>query len=367
MKYDYLIVGAGLFGSTFARLATDSGRTCLVIDKRQHLGGNVYCDNVDGIIVHKYGPHIFHTDSEEVFKFVTSLVKVNPYVNTPMAHYKGKMYNMPFNMNTFCQMWGVVTPQEAMQKIAEQSKCIKEIRNLEDKAISLVGKDIYRKLIKGYTEKQWGRPCTKLPANIITRLPVRFTFNNRYFNDRYEFIPDGGYNSLINKLLEGSEAIPGLDLFDAKGKVFDMCDRVLFTGRIDQFYDYRFGELEYRSLRFNQFTLDEENYQGVAVVNETWGGIPYTRRVEHRHFQQPKEPVKKTVITEEYPASIKETGEPYYPVNDEKNNAIYQQYKALADKEEKVIFGGRLAEYKYYDMDDIIIRAMELWKSELNR
>lgn len=367
MKYDYLIVGAGLFGSTFARLATDSGKTCLVIDKRQHLGGNVYCENVDGIIVHKYGPHIFHTSNEEVFKFITSLVNVNPCMNTPMAHYNGKMYNMPFNMNTFCQMWGIVTPQEARQKIAEQSKCVTEIRNLEDKAISLVGKDIYRRLIKGYTEKQWGRPCTKLPASIITRLPVRFTFDNRYYNDRYEFIPVGGYNTLIKALLRGIMAVPCIDFFNAKKDVFEAAEKVVFTGRIDEFYDYRFGELEYRSLLFKSKEFDTDNYQGNAVINYTSKNVKYTRTIEHRHFEPPKRNINKTVVTYEYPASVEETGEPYYPINDERNTAIYQQYKALADNEEKVLFGGRLAEYRYYDMDDVIESAMKLWKSELNR
>ena len=369
MKYDYLIVGAGLFGCTFAHLATRHGKKCLVIDRRPHLGGNLHCRGEKSIIVHEYGPHIFHTDSEEVYKFVTSLVKVNPFINTPMANYNGRMYNLPFNMNTFCQIFGVSTPHEAMVCIADQSRDIKEIRNLEDKAISLVGRNIYNLLVKGYTEKQWGRPCSELPASIITRLPLRFTFDNRYFQDRYQFIPVRGYNTLIERLLEGSVAIEGCDFFNIKdGKDWrNLADRLVFTGRIDQFYNFRFGELEYRSLFFEDEIVNTDNYQGVAVVNYTQADVPYTRIVEHRHFEQPKREPGMTVITKEYPAPISLTGEPYYPVNDVKNNAIYQQYKALAENDKDIIFGGRLAEYRYYDMDDVIIRAMELWKSELNR
>ena len=367
MKYDYLIVGAGLFGCTFAKLAKDAGFTCLVIDKRPHLGGNTYCENVEGITVHKYGPHIFHTSNEEVYKFVTSLVKVEPFANCPLARYKSQLYNLPFNMNTFYQMWGSMTPVEARINIDRQSSKVKEIRNLEDKAKSLVGKDIYEKLIKGYTEKQWGRPCRELPASIINRIPVRFTFNNRYFNDRYEFIPVGGYNSLISALLWGITAFPNIDFFEAKESVFNVAERVVYTGRIDQFFGYQFGELEYRSLRFEEKVFNTHNFQGNAVINYTSERVPYTRTIEHRHFQQPTEDVKKTVVTYEYPSSVKITGEPYYPVNDDRNNAIYQQYKALADKEERVLFGGRLAEYRYYNMDEVIESAMNLWKSELKK
>jgi len=367
MKYDYLIVGAGLFGCTFARLATNAGRKCMVIDRRPQFGGNTYCEEIEGITVHKYGPHIFHTSNEDVYRFVTSLVKVEPFTNSPLARFGGKLYNLPFNMNTFNQMWCVTTPAEAMNKIKRQSRFSGDIENLRDKAISLVGKDIYKKLIKGYTEKQWGKKCVELPASIITRLPVRFTFDNRYFNDRYEFIPVGGYNALTEALLRGIAAVPCVDFFDAKKDVFEMAEKVVFTGRIDQFYDYRFGELEYRSLLFKSKVLDTDNFQGNAVINETSKKVKYTRIIEHRHFQPPKRNINKTVVTYEYPASVEETGEPYYPINDERNTAIYQQYKALADKEEKVLFGGRLAEYRYYDMDDVIESAMKLWKSELNR
>ena len=367
MKYDYLIVGAGLFGCTFAHLASRSGKRCLIIDKRPNLGGNLFCQNVEGINVHKYGPHIFHTDNEEVYKFVTSLVKVNPFINAPIAKSVGKLYTLPFNMNTFCQIYGPMTPKQAERQVKFESQEIKEIRNLEDKAISLVGKNLYYRLIKGYTEKQWGRPCTELPASIITRLPVRFTFDNRYFQDRYQFIPVGGYNPLITELLRGSEAFPCVDFFSAEKDWHELADRLVFTGRIDEFYQYRFGTLEYRSLRFDHRVLKQKNYQGVAVMNYIDKEIPYTRIVEHRHFEQPESDPDVTVVTKEYPANIKGTREPYYPVNDKKNERIYKKYKDLADQDKDVIFGGRLAEYKYYDMDDVIIRAMELWKSELNR
>ena len=367
MKYDYLIVGAGLFGSTFAHLATSAGKKCLVLDRRPHAGGNVYCEQTEGITVHKYGPHIFHTDNKEVYDLVTSLVEVSPFVNRPVARYDGKMYNLPFNMNTFCQMWNITTPNEAKNVIEAQSREVVEIRNLEDKAISLVGRDIFEKLIKGYTEKQWGRRCCDLPAEIITRLPVRFTFDNRYFQDRYQFIPVGGYNLLIERLLEGSQRILETDYFDVKDVYGRMADKVVFTGRIDQFYGYRYGELEYRSLRFDTDVIECDNYQGNAVVNETDGAVPYTRTIEHRHFEQPMTDVRKTVITREYPASVMETGEPYYPINDARNNDLYGKYRSLADNEERTLFGGRLADYKYYDMDDTIEKAIELWKSESSR
>ena len=367
MKYDYLIVGAGLFGSTFAHLATSAGKKCLVLDRRPHAGGNVYCEKIEGITVHKYGPHIFHTDSKEVYDFVTSIVEVRPFTNSPVARYQGRMYNLPFNMNTFCQMWDITTPQEAKNVIDAQSREVVEIKNLEDKAISLVGRDIFEKLIKGYTEKQWGRRCCDLPAEIITRLPVRFTFDNRYFQDRYQFIPVGGYNLLIERLLEGSQRILETDYFDVKDVYGRMADKVVFTGRIDQFYGYRYGELEYRSLRFDTEVIECDNYQGNAVVNETDGAVPYTRTIEHRHFEQPKDDVCKTVITREYPASVNDTGEPYYPINDARNNDLYEKYKALANNEERILFGGRLADYRYYDMDDVIEKAIELWKSESNR
>lgn len=367
MKYDYLIVGAGLFGSTFAHLATSAGKKCLVLDRRPHAGGNVYCEQTEGITVHKYGPHIFHTDNKEVYDLVTSLVDVSPFVNRPVARYNGKMYNLPFNMNTFCQMWNITTPDEAKNVIEAQSREVVEIRNLEDKAISLVGRDIFEKLIKGYTEKQWGRRCCDLPAEIITRLPVRFTFDNRYFQDRYQFIPVGGYNLLIERLLEGSQLILETDYFDVKDVYGRMADKVVFTGRIDQFYGYRYGELEYRSLRFDTDVIECDNYQGNAVVNETDGAVPYTRTIEHRHFEQPLTDVRKTVITREYPASVMETGEPYYPINDARNNDLYGKYRSLADNEERTLFGGRLADYKYYDMDDTIEKAIELWKSESSR
>ena len=365
MKYDYLIVGSGLFGSTFAHLATSHGKKCLVIDKRKQLGGNVYCENVEGITVHSFGPHIFHTDNEDVYKLVTSLVEVKPFINTPMAYYKGRMFNLPFNMNTFCQIFGVTTPYEAKLCIDDQSSDIKEIKNLEDKAISLVGKNIYRILIKGYTEKQWGRKCTELPASIITRLPLRFTFDNRYFQDRYQFIPVGGYNPLISALLKGSEAFTEMDFFNEEKDWRCIAKKLVYSGRIDEFYDFRFGELEYRSLRFHKEILKgQTNYQGVAVVNYTDAEVPFTRVVEYRHFEQPEVEPNLTVISREKPSNGRE---PFYPINDDRNNAIYQQYKSLADQEKDVIFGGRLAEYKYYDMDDVMTRAMELWKSELNR
>ena len=370
-KYDYLIVGSGLFGATFAYRAKQAGKKCLVIDKRQHLGGNVYCENIEGINVHKYGAHIFHTSNKEVWNFVNSIVEFNRYTNSPVANYKGKLYNLPFNMNTFYQMWGVITPQQAKEKIEEQKAAavesmkksgITEPRNLEEQAISLIGTDIYEALIKGYTEKQWGRKCTELPAFIIKRLPVRFVYDNNYFNDKYQGIPVGGYNKLIDGLLEGIEVKTGADFFEDRSYWEKIAERIVFTGKIDEFYDYRFGKLEYRTVRFEEEIHDCSNYQGNAVVNYTEKDVPYTRIIEHKHFEMFGAEVDncpKTVISKEYSTEWKDGMEPYYPVNDEKNNTLYAKYKVLADREENVIFGGRLAEYKYYDMAPIIEKVLK--------
>lgn len=364
--YDYLIVGAGLFGSVFAYKATKQGKKCLVIDRRPHLGGNLYCENVEGINVHKYGAHIFHTSNKKVWDFVNSIVEFNRYTNSPVANYKGNLYNLPFNMNTFYQMWGVTTPAEATAKIEEQkAKAIArmkvdgvtEPRNLEEQAQMLIGKDIYEKLIKGYTEKQWGRKCTELPAFIIKRLPVRLVFDNNYFNDKYQGIPIGGYNVLIDRLLEGADIRLDCEFFTHRQELEAWADKVVFTGAIDEYYGYRFGKLEYRTVRFETETLDTSNYQGNAVVNYTEREVPYTRVIEHKHFEMFGADVDncpKTVISWEYSSEWTEGSEPYYPVNDEKNNALYHKYKELADKETNVIFGGRLAEYKYYDMHHIV-------------
>lgn len=374
MKYDYLIVGSGLFGATFAYRAKQAGKKCLVIDKRQHLGGNVYCENIEGINVHKYGAHIFHTSNKEVWDFVNSIVEFNRYTNSPVANYKGKLYNLPFNMNTFYQMWGVITPQQAKEKIEEQKATaveamkkagIVEPRNLEEQAISLIGTDIYEALIKGYTEKQWGRKCTELPAFIIKRLPVRFIYDNNYFNDKYQGIPVGGYNKLIDGLLEGVEVKIGIDFFENRRYWESIADKIVFTGKIDEFYDYRFGKLEYRTVRFEEEIHDCSNYQGNAVVNYTEKEVPFTRIIEHKHFEMFGTEVDncpKTVISKEYSTEWKDGMEPYYPVNDEKNNILYTKYKELADEEENVIFGGRLAEYKYYDMAPIIEKVINLFK-----
>ncbi|MDK0736130.1 UDP-galactopyranose mutase [Clostridium perfringens] len=365
-KYDYLIVGAGLFGSIFAYEANKRGKKCLVIDKRNHVGGNVYCENIEGINVHKYGAHIFHTSNKKVWDYVNSFVEFNRYTNSPVANYKGELYNLPFNMNTFYQLWGVKTPLEAKNKIEEQKKeaKISEPKNLEQQAISLVGNDIYEKLIKGYTEKQWGKKATDLPAFIIKRLPVRFTFDNNYFNDMYQGIPIGGYNVIIDKLLGGIDVRLETDFFKNREELESLADKIVFTGMIDEFYNYKFGTLEYRSLKFENEILNEENYQGNAVVNYTEYEIPYTRVIEHKHFEYGTQ--EKTVITKEYPANWKKGDEPYYPVNNDRNNEIYTKYKELADKEDRVIFGGRLAEYKYYDMHNVIERALECVKEELN-
>ena len=364
-KYDYLIVGSGLFGSIFAYEANKKGKKCLVIDKRDHIGGNIYCEDIEDINVHKYGAHIFHTSNKEIWDYVNSFVEFNRYTNCPVANYKGELYNLPFNMNTFYQLWKVKTPQEAIAKIEEQVKeaNIEEPQNLEEQAIKLVGKDIYEKLIKGYTEKQWGKKATELPSFIIKRLPVRLTFDNNYFNDKYQGIPVGGYNKIIEKMLENIDVKLNTDFFENREELENMAEKIVFTGMIDEFYDYKFGTLEYRSLKFEHETLEEENYQGNAVVNYTEYDIPYTRIIEHKHFEYGNQP--KTVITREYPATWNKGDEPYYPINNNENNELYSKYKELADKEENVIFGGRLAEYKYYDMHNVIEKALEAVNKEL--
>nr|WP_325287949.1 UDP-galactopyranose mutase [uncultured Bacteroides sp.] len=365
-KYDYLIVGSGLYGATFAHLAAKQGKSCLVIDKRSHLGGNLYCENVEGINVHKYGAHIFHTSNKQVWDFVNAIVEFNRYTNSPIANYKGRLYNLPFNMNTFYQMWGVTTPAEAIAKIEEQKAKVAARmkndgvtvpRNLEEQAQMLIGEDIYERLIKGYTEKQWGRKCTELPAFIIKRLPVRLIFDNNYFNDKYQGIPIGGYNKLIEGLLDGIETKTKVDFFANRSYWEGLSDKIVFTGKIDEYYNYCYGKLEYRTVRFEEEIHSMPNYQGNAVVNYTEKEIPYTRIIEHKHFEMFGQDVytcPKTVISKEYSTEWKDGMEPYYPVNDERNNCLYRQYKELADKEEKVIFGGRLAEYKYYDMHQIV-------------
>ncbi|MCI1742175.1 MAG: UDP-galactopyranose mutase [Prevotella sp.] len=372
-KYDYLIVGSGLYGAMFAYMAMKNGKTCLVIDKRQQTGGNLYCENVEGIHVHKYGAHIFHTSSKRVWDFVNSIVEFNRYTNSPVADYKGKLYNLPFNMNTFYQMWGVVTPAEAQEKLdSERAEIrrkldaagISEPRNLEEQAQLLIGKTVYERLIKGYTEKQWGRKCTELPAFIIRRLPVRLVFDNNYFNDDYQGIPKGGYNVLIDGLLKGADIVVGENYFSHPERWHGMADRMLFTGKIDEFFNYCFGKLQYRTVKFEQEILDVPNYQGNAVVNYTAREVPYTRIIEHKHFENFGQEVyknPKTVISREYSAEWKEGMEPYYPVNDKRNNGLYLQYKALADQEKNVIFGGRLAEYKYYDMAPIVEKVLQMW------
>ena len=376
--YNYLIVGSGLFGATFAHLARKQGKRCLVIDKRPHAGGNIYCQDVEGIRVHQYGAHIFHMSNRRVWDFVNSLVEFNRYTNSPVARYGKNLYNLPFNMNTFYQMWGVTTPQEAMNKIEEQrqevlkrmqSEGISQPRNLEEQALLLIGSDIYERLIKGYTEKQWGRKCTDLPAFIIKRLPVRFVYDNNYFNDRYQGIPIGGYNRLIEALLEGVEVRLNTDYFSHRDEFNALAKEVVFTGKIDEFYDYRFGNLEYRTVRFEHEVLDMPNYQGNAVVNYTEAEVPYTRIIEHKHFESFGEEVyqnPKTVVSKEYSTEWQSGMEPYYPVNDERNSLLYQHYKQLADQESHVIFGGRLAEYKYYDMAPIVERVMRMFEEEEN-
>ena len=373
-QYDYLIVGAGLFGSTFAYFARKRGKRCLVIDKRPHLGGNIYCEEKEGIHVHKYGAHIFHTSNKEVWDFVNSIVEFNRYTNSPVANYKGKLYNLPFNMNTFYQMWGVTVPEEAKAKIEEQKAeamknmrlvGMKEPRNLEEQALILIGKDIYERLIKGYTEKQWGRKCTELPAFIIKRLPIRFVFDNNYFNDTYQGIPVGGYNKLIDGLLDGTETRTRVDFFADRTYWESMANTIVFTGKIDEYYDYRFGKLEYRTVRFEEEIHDCANYQGNAVVNYTEREIPYTRVIEHKHFEMFGAAVDrspKTIISKEYSMEWKDGMDPYYPVNDERNTLLADRYRKLAEAEDNVIFGGRLAEYKYYDMGPIVEKVMILTK-----
>ena len=373
MSYDYLIVGSGLFGATFAYFAHQQGKRCLVIDKRPQLGGNVYCENIEGINVHQYGAHIFHTSNKRVWQFVNSLVEFNRYTNSPVANYQGKLYNLPFNMNTFYQMWGVTTPAEAQAKIESQRQeavakmqadGVSEPRNLEEQALTLIGRDIYERLIKGYTEKQWGRKCTDLPAFIIKRLPVRLVFDNNYFNDTYQGIPIGGYNQLINSLLEGVETKTNVDFFDDRAHWERVASKIVFTGELDRFYDYKLGHLDFRTVRFETEVLNEANHQGNAVVNYTEASVPYTRIIEHKHFESFGQAVydnPKTVISREYSTEWKPGMEPYYPVNDEKNNRLAESYRQLAAQEENVIFGGRLAEYKYYDMAPVIEKVMKMF------
>ena len=372
--YDYLIVGAGLFGSTFAYMAHKQGKSCLVIDKRPHLGGNLYCENIEGINVHKYGAHIFHTSNKKVWDFVNSIVEFNRYTNSPVANYKGKLYNLPFNMNTFYQMWGVTTPEEAQAKIEEQkaeavakmkAEGVSEPRNLEEQAQVLIGKDIYERLIKGYTEKQWGRKCTELPAFIIKRLPVRLVYDNNYFNDSYQGIPIGGYNKLIDGLLEGVECRTNEDFFANREQISTLADKIVFTGQLDQFYDYKYGKLNFRTVSFETEIINKSNYQGNAVVNYTEAEVPFTRVIEHKHFESFGQAVydnPKTVVSREYSTEWKEGMEPYYPVNDEQNNEMAEKYRALAAQEKNVIFGGRLAEYKYYDMAPVVEKVLALFE-----
>ena len=372
-EYDYLVVGAGLFAAVFVRQAIDAGKRCLVIDKRSHIGGNIYCENIDGIHVHLYGAHIFHTDNKEVWDYVNRFVTFNRYTNSPLANYEGILYNLPFNMNTFNKLWGVNTPKEAKDKIEEQRSEYAHIQapaNLEEQALTLCGKDIYQKLIKGYTEKQWGRPATELPAFIIKRLPFRFVYDNNYFNDKYQGIPMGGYTQIIEKMLDGIEVKLNYDYFEHKQELDNIAEKIVFTGPIDKYYDYKFGELEYRSLRFEEEELNIQNYQGNAVVNYTEYEVPYTRIIEHKHFEYAKslgqeDTISKTIITREYPDTWNKEKEAYYPINNDKNNALYQKYADLASKDKNVIFGGRLGMYKYYDMDKVIAEALKCVEENL--
>ena len=359
MKYDYLIVGAGLYGAVVANEAAAKGRSCLVIDRREHIAGNIYTREVEGIQVHEYGAHIFHTSDKRIWDYVNQFADFNHYINSPVAVFKDELYNLPFNMNTFSKMWGIRTPQEAKEKIAAQiaGLGITEPKNLEEQALSLVGEDVYRKMVKGYTEKQWGRDCTELPAFIIKRLPLRFTYDNNYFNDRYQGIPAGGYTAMVERMLKGVEVKLGVDYLEHRAEFDGMADRVVYTGQIDRYFGYCEGVLAYRKVRFEQEILDCDNYQGNAVVNYTEREVPYTRIIEHKHFEFGTQP--KTVISKEYPGEWQKGEEPYYPVNDEKNNAVYEAYKKLAEKERHVVFGGRLGEYRYYDMDKVIGRALE--------
>lgn len=365
MKYDYLIVGAGLFGAVFAYEAKRRGKECLVIDRRNHIAGNIYCENIEGINVHKYGAHIFHTSNKEIWDYVNQFAEFNHYINSPVAIYKEETYNLPFNMNTFSRLWGIRTPQEAKEIIEEQRAeyGVDNPKNLEEQALSLAGKDVYEKLIKGYTEKQWGRPCTELPSFIIKRLPFRFIYDNNYFNDRYQGIPIGGYTGIVEKMLDGTQVRLETDYFDFIKENPDIADTTLFTGMIDEYYGYRLGALEYRTVRFETEILDCENYQGNAVVNYTEREVPYTRIIEHKHFEFGKQP--KTVISREFSSEWEPGIEPYYPINNEENNELFAKYRELADKEEHIIFGGRLGNYKYYDMDKVIEVALKLVEEQL--
>ena len=365
MKYDYLIVGAGLFGSVFAYEAKKKGKNCLVIDKRDHIAGNVYCEEIEGINVHKYGAHIFHTSNKKVWEYINQFAEFNNYINSPIAVYKDELYNLPFNMNTFSKMWNIRTPQEAKEIIAKQIEelNITEPKNLEEQALSLAGTDVYEKLIKGYTEKQWGRPCTELPSFIIKRLPFRFTYNNNYFNDRYQGIPIGGYTKIVEKMLDGIDVKTNTDYFEFIKENPDIAEKTVYTGMIDEYFDYQLGALQYRSVRFETEVLDTDNYQGNAVVNYTDREVPYTRIIEHKHFEFGTQ--EKTVISREYSSEWKVGMEPYYPVNDDQNNQLFEQYKELAKNEPNVIFGGRLGNYKYYDMDKVIEAALKLADQEL--
>ena len=358
-KYDYLIVGAGLFGAIFAYEANKRGKKCLVIDKRPHIAGNIYTEKIEEINVHKYGAHIFHTNNKDIWNYINNFAEFNRYTNSPVARYKDELYNMPFNMNTFNKLWGVITPKEAAKKIEEEKKeaGITTPKNLEEQAISLVGKTIYEKLVKGYTEKQWRKKATELPSFIIKRLPVRFIYDNNYFNDKYQGIPIGGYTQIVEKMLSGIDVKLNTDFFENKEKYENIAEKIVFTGMIDKYYNYKYGELEYRSLRFETEILQEENYQGNAVVNYTEYEVPYTRIIEHKHFEFGNQPI--TVITREYPQNWTRDKEPYYPINDEKNNKLYEKYKELADNDNKVIFGGRLGQYKYYNMDQVIDEALK--------
>lgn len=365
MRYDYLIVGAGLFGAVFAHEAKKKGKRCLVIDKRPHIAGNVYCEDIEGIHVHKYGAHIFHTSNKEIWEYMNQFAEFNNYINSPIAVYKDELYNLPFNMNTFSKMWGIRTPKEAKEMIAQQIEKlhITEPKNLEEQALSLAGTDVYEKLIKGYTEKQWGRPCTELPAFIIKRLPFRFTYDNNYFNDRYQGIPEGGYTGIIEKMLEGTEVRTNTDYFDFIKENREIAKKTVFTGMIDEYFQYQLGVLEYRTVKFETEILDMDNYQGNAVVNYTDREVPYTRIIEHKHFEFGQQ--EKTVISREYSSEWKKGMEPYYPVNNAQNNQLYERYKQLAAKEKNVIFGGRLGSYQYYDMDKVVKEALERAKREL--
>ena len=380
MKYDYLIVGSGLFGSIFAYEANKKGKKCLVIDKRPHIGGNIYTENIDGINVHKYGAHIFHTSNKEVWDYIQQFAEFNRYTNSPVARYKDELYNLPFNLNTFSRMFNLITPQDIEKKLDEERKegleklNGKEPSNLEEQAISLVGTTVYEKLIKGYTEKQWGMPCTELPSFIIKRLPVRMIYDNNYFNDKYQGIPIGGYTQIIEKMLDGIDVKLNYDFFEHREELKNIADKIVFTGQIDKYYDYKFGQLEYRSVRFETEELDIDNYQGNAVVNYTDREVPYTRIIEHKHFEQGKQlgnevtegpSVGKTIISKEYSDKWDSSKEPYYPINNERNNELYAKYENLAKEDNKVIFGGRLGQYKYYDMDKVIVEALKCVKEEL--